>query len=66
MTVPNGKTGEVLRVVAAAAIAGLVSYFTTIGTMQARIAVAESQIELMRDDIKELKADVKLVLQAVR
>jgi hypothetical protein len=66
VTLPNGKTGEALRWVAMLAIAGLVSYYTTTATIQARLAVAESEIKLMRDDVRELRADVKMILQAVR
>jgi hypothetical protein len=61
----NGKTGEYVRWVLALALAGLVSYFTSIGAVQTRVAIAESKIEQIREDLKEIKADVKLLLQAV-
>lgn len=38
MTV-NGKTGEVVRWVIGLVLAGIVAYFTAIGTLQAQIAV---------------------------
>lgn len=62
----NGKTGDVVRWLAMMALAGVVSYYTTTATIQARLAVAESEIRLMRDDVRELRADVKMILQAVR
>ena len=62
----NGKTGEVLRWAFGLLLAAVVSYFTSIGAVQTRIAVAESQIDAMREDMRELRSDVKLILQAVR
>ena len=35
----NGKIGEYLRTVLALALAGLVSYYTALGAMQAQLAV---------------------------
>lgn len=67
MTSPlNGKTGEVLRWVAMLVLAGLVSYFTTTGALATRMAVAESRIDRLSEDIREIKSDVKAVLRAVR
>lgn len=47
----NGKTGEYLRAVLALALAGLVSYYTTLGVMQAQLAVV---IERERNHYDEI------------
>lgn len=39
MTLPNGKTGEMLRWVLGLVLAAVVAYFTSTGAMQAQLAV---------------------------
>lgn len=47
----NGKTGEYVRWALGVALAGLVAYFTAIGTIQAQIAVV---IERERNHYDEI------------
>lgn len=39
MTLPNGKTGEMLRWAFGLVLAGIVAYFTSTGALQAQLAV---------------------------
>lgn len=39
MTLPNGKTGEMLRWVFGLVLAAVVAYFTSTGALQAQLAV---------------------------
>ena len=55
-----------MRWILTVVVALLVSYFTTPGTMQTRLSVAETQIQRLREDITEIKGDVKSVLRAGR
>lgn len=43
-------------------IAALLAY----GTVHARVSVLESRVDDMRADLSEIKADVKLLIRAVR
>lgn len=66
----NGKTAEFIRYALAMVVAGLVSYFTAIGTLQSRVSVMEtkvqqiqdSDIKQIREDIRDIKSDVRLLL----
>jgi len=61
----NGKS-EALRFVVAMVLAALVAYFTTTGTLSTRMAVAESRIDRLSQDISEIKYDIRKILEAVR
>jgi hypothetical protein len=43
-------------------IAALLAY----GTVHARVSVLESRVDDLRSDISEIKADVKLLIRAIR
>jgi mannitol-specific phosphotransferase system IIBC component len=62
----NGKTGEIVRWALGLCLAALVSYFTAIGTLQTEVAVLKERYERIAEDVREVKADVKLLLQRVR
>jgi hypothetical protein len=62
----NGKTGEVVRWVIGLVLVALVSYFTSIGTVQTRISLVEDRQVRFGEDLKEIKADVKSILLASR
>lgn len=55
----NGKTGEVLRFVAVSAVAGLVAYFTAIGTLQTRVSVTETEIRQIREELQFIRYDIR-------
>lgn len=58
----NGKTGEIVRWVLGLLLAAVVAYFTSMGAVQTRLAVAENNIQRIGDDLKEIKSDVKALL----
>lgn len=62
----NGKTGEVLRWAFVLFLAGVVSYFTSMGTVQTRVAVVETKTQILQDDVTVIKHDVKELLTRVR
>lgn len=62
----NGKTGEVLRWAFVLFLAGVVSYFTSMGTVQTRVAVVETKTQILQDDVTVIKRDVKELLTRVR
>lgn len=59
----NGKTGEVMRMAFFAIVSALVAYYTTLGTLQQRVAAIESTEkahfeELMRA-VSRIETDVR-------
>lgn len=62
----NGKTGEFIRYVAGLALAGLVAYFTTVGTMNRELGEVRTKqeqnfeellrrLDVLQADIRELR-----------
>ena len=62
----NGKTGEFIRYIAGLALAGLVAYFTTIGTMNRELGEVRTKqdenfnellrrLDVLQADIRELR-----------
>lgn len=47
-------------------LAGLVAYFSAYNALNARVAVLESQYQLLHSDLQEIKGDVKTLLERGR
>lgn len=64
--VVNGKTGEMIRWILSLVFAGLVAYFTSQAALDKRLTVLEDRMQRTNDDIREVKADVRQLLQVIR
>ena len=58
----NSK-GDLVKFALGLALAGLVSYFTALGSVEARLSVLEDRYMRLLSDIGEIKSDVKVLLR---
>ena len=58
----NGRT-ELFKYLAGLALAGLVSYFTALGTLQQDVAILKERYDRLSRDVAEARADLKMLLR---